>query len=49
MWLSRVRSMAGLSFARPLLPADVIGDPVLPAFTSWAQTCAVAQVPHVGS
>ena len=40
--LSRVRSMAGLSFARPLRPADVIGDPVLPAFTRWAQGCAMA-------
>jgi ATP-dependent DNA helicase PIF1 len=39
--LSRVRSMAGLSFARPLRPADVIGDPVLPAFTRWVQGCAM--------
>jgi hypothetical protein len=34
--LSRVRTMAGLSFARPLRAADVSADPVLPAFMKWA-------------
>ena len=35
--LSRVRTLAGLSFARPLRPADVRADPVLLAFTKWSQ------------
>jgi hypothetical protein len=35
--LSRVRTLAGLSFARALRPADVRADPVLLAFTRWAQ------------
>ena len=35
--LSRVRTVAGLSFARPLRPADVRADPVLLAFMTWAQ------------
>jgi hypothetical protein len=35
--LSRVRTLAGLSFARPLRPADVRADPVLIAFTKWGQ------------
>jgi len=35
--LSRVRTLAGLSFARPLRPADVRAEPVLVAFTKWAQ------------
>jgi ATP-dependent DNA helicase PIF1 len=34
--LSRVRTMAGLSFARPLRAADVSADPVLLAFMKWA-------------
>jgi ATP-dependent DNA helicase PIF1 len=37
--LSRVRTLAGLSFARPLRPADVRAEPVLVAFTKWAQAC----------
>jgi ATP-dependent DNA helicase PIF1 len=35
--LSRVRTLAGLSFARPLRPTDVRADPVLLAFTKWSQ------------
>lgn len=35
--LSRVRTIAGLSFARPLRPSDVRADPVLIAFTKWAR------------
>jgi ATP-dependent DNA helicase PIF1 len=35
--LSRVRTLAGLSFARPLRPGDVRAEPVLIAFTKWAQ------------
>ncbi len=35
--LSRVRTLAGLSFARPLRPTDVRADPVLVAFMKWAQ------------
>jgi ATP-dependent DNA helicase PIF1 len=35
--LSRVRTLAGLSFARPLRPADVRAEPVLVAFMKWAQ------------
>ena len=35
--LSRVRSMAGLSFARPLRPADIRVDPMLVDFMRWAQ------------
>jgi ATP-dependent DNA helicase PIF1 len=35
--LSRVRTFAGLSFARPLRPADVRAEPVLVAFMRWAQ------------
>ena len=35
--LSRVRTLAGLSFARPLRPGDVRAEPVLVAFTKWAQ------------
>jgi ATP-dependent DNA helicase PIF1 len=38
--LSRVRALAGLSFARPLRPADVRADPVLIAFMKWAQAGA---------
>jgi hypothetical protein len=30
--------MAGLSFARPLRPADVRADPVLLAFMAWVQS-----------
>jgi ATP-dependent DNA helicase PIF1 len=37
--LSRVRTMAGLSFARPLRPGDVRAEPVLLAFARWAQSC----------
>jgi ATP-dependent DNA helicase PIF1 len=40
--LSRVRTIAGLSFARPLRPSDVRADPVLIAFTKWAQAQAGA-------
>ena len=36
--LSRVRTMAGLSFARPLRSADVRADPVLLAFMAWVQS-----------
>ncbi len=36
--LSRVRTMAGLSFARPLRAADVRAEPVLLAFMKWAQS-----------
>jgi len=36
--LSRVRTMAGLSFARPLRPGDVKAEPVLLAFVKWAQS-----------
>src|SRR3984893_5696847 len=36
--LSRVRTMAGLSFARPLRSADVRADPVLLAFMDWVQS-----------
>ena len=35
--LSRVRTLAGLSFARPLRESDVRADPVLLAFMKWAQ------------
>ena len=35
--LSRVRTIAGLSFARPLRATDVRVDPVLVAFMKWAQ------------
>jgi ATP-dependent DNA helicase PIF1 len=35
--LSRVRTLAGLSFARALRPGDVRAEPVLLAFTKWAQ------------
>jgi hypothetical protein len=35
--LSRVRTLGGLSFARPLRPADVRAEPVLVAFMKWAQ------------
>jgi ATP-dependent DNA helicase PIF1 len=35
--LSRVRTLAGLSFARPLRPADVRAEAVLVAFMKWAQ------------
>jgi ATP-dependent DNA helicase PIF1 len=35
--LSRVRTLAGLSFARPLRPADVRAEPVLIAFMKWVQ------------
>ena len=35
--LSRVRTLSGLSFARPLRPADVRAEPVLLAFMKWAQ------------
>jgi len=38
--LSRVRTLSGLSFARPLRPADVRAEPVLIAFMKWAQTGA---------
>lgn len=34
--LSRVRSMAGLSFARPLRAAEISTAPVLLAFMKWA-------------
>ena len=40
--LSRVRTMAGLSFARPLRSSDVSADPVLLAFTKWASANAAA-------
>jgi ATP-dependent DNA helicase PIF1 len=33
--ISRVRSMAGLSFARPLRPADIRVDPMLVEFMEW--------------
>jgi ATP-dependent DNA helicase PIF1 len=35
--LSRVRTLDGLSFARPLRASDVRADPVLVAFTKWAR------------
>jgi hypothetical protein len=40
--LSRVRTLAGLSFARPLRPADVRAEPVLVAFMKWAQASAAS-------
>jgi ATP-dependent exoDNAse (exonuclease V) alpha subunit len=40
--LSRVRTMAGLSFARPLRSTDVSADPVLLAFMKWASGDAAA-------
>jgi ATP-dependent exoDNAse (exonuclease V) alpha subunit len=40
--LSRVRTIAGLSFARPLRASDVRADPVLVAFTKWARESAAA-------
>jgi ATP-dependent DNA helicase PIF1 len=40
--LSRVRTLAGLSFARALRPGDVRADPVLLAFTKWAQENAAS-------
>jgi ATP-dependent exoDNAse (exonuclease V) alpha subunit len=36
--LSRVRTLAGLSFARPLRRTDVQADPVLLAFMAWVQS-----------
>jgi ATP-dependent exoDNAse (exonuclease V) alpha subunit len=36
--LSRVRTIAGLSFARPLQRADVQVDPVLLTFMSWVES-----------
>jgi hypothetical protein len=36
--LSRVRTLDGLSFARPLRASDVRADPVLVAFTKWARS-----------
>jgi ATP-dependent DNA helicase PIF1 len=35
--LSRVRTLAGLSFARPFRPGDVRAEPVLVAFMKWVQ------------
>jgi ATP-dependent DNA helicase PIF1 len=39
--LSRVRTLAGLSFARPLRPTDVRADPTLLAFTTAVQAEAL--------
>lgn len=36
--LSRVRTLAGLSFTRPLRAADVRAEPALLAFMKWAQS-----------
>jgi ATP-dependent DNA helicase PIF1 len=36
--LSRVRTMSGLSFARPLRPADVQAEPMLLEFMKWVQS-----------
>jgi hypothetical protein len=36
--LSRVRTLAGLSLARPLRPMDVQADPMLRGFMAWAQS-----------
>jgi ATP-dependent exoDNAse (exonuclease V) alpha subunit len=38
--LSRVRTLDGLSFARPLRASDVRADPVLVAFMRWARESA---------
>ena len=35
--ISRVRSMSGLSFARPLRAADIQVDPMLVEFMQWVQ------------
>ncbi len=35
--ISRVRSMSGLSFARPLRTADIRVDPMLVEFMRWVQ------------
>ena len=43
--LSRVRTLAGLSFARPLRGADVRAEPVLIAFMKWAQASAPSYPP----
>lgn len=40
--LSRVRTLPGLSFARPLRRSDVRTDPVLAAFVNWARERAAA-------
>jgi len=40
--LSRVRTLAGLSFARPLRASDLRSDPVIAAFTRWARDRGVA-------
>lgn len=36
--LSRVRTLAGLSLARPLRPTKVQADPMLLSFIQWAQS-----------
>ena len=36
--LSRVRTLAGLSLARPLRPTEVQADPMLLGFMEWAQS-----------
>ncbi len=45
--LSRVRTVAGLSFARPLRASDVRADPVLIAFTKWARESGAGGVDEV--
>ena len=35
---SRVRTLAGLSLARPLRPTKVQADPMLLSFIQWAQS-----------
>jgi ATP-dependent DNA helicase PIF1 len=40
--LSRVRTLDGLSFARPLRASDVRADPVLVAFTKWVRDQSAA-------
>jgi len=39
--LSRVRTMAGLSFAKPIRSSDLMADPMLLAFVDWARTSSV--------
>jgi hypothetical protein len=44
--LSRVRTMAGLSFARPLRVGDLHADPMLVAFTEFLQDGSAAPASH---
>ena len=45
--LSRVRTIAGLSFARPLRRTDVQDDPVLLTFTSWVEAGGLSVGPQL--